>query len=79
MIIRINIKDPDGIHDAVKRTLTGILNANDALDFDDREALYEVREPKVWAALGKFIHCQEYITLEFDTTAGTARVLRCTT
>jgi hypothetical protein len=79
MIVRMNIQAQHSIGNAVRRTLTGVLNADDALDSDDREALYEVREPKVWKALEKFIHCKEYITLEFDTEAGTARVLRCTT
>lgn len=43
-------------------------------DPDVQEALVEKRLQKVWEDLGRWVDCQEYITIDFDTEAGTATV-----
>lgn len=41
------------------------------------EALDWLNTSTVWEALEKWVDCQECVTLEFDTEAGTAAVRPC--
>lgn len=75
MKIRITLKDPDRVYDAVQDAVQGSLEAHEGLDDDEKEAIMETRINKTWAILEKFIQYQEYITVEFDTVDGTARVV----
>ena len=75
MKIRIMLKDPDGIHEAVEDTIRESLKAHEELDNDEKAAIMETRSEKTWAILGKFIEYKEYITVEFDTDTNTARVV----
>lgn len=75
MKIRITLKDPGRIYDAVQDTVHESLEAHDGLDDDEKEAIMETRIVKTWVILEKYIQYKEYITVEFDTVDGTARVV----
>jgi hypothetical protein len=73
MKISVTLKDPDGfsegVDEAVEDSLKGL-----ALSQNEQDALLEKREENVWDALDGWVDCKEYITIEFDTEAGTATV-----
>lgn len=75
MKIRITLKDPDGVYDAIEDAVHDSLEAHEGLDDDEKEAIMETRTEKTWTALEKYILYKEYITVEFDTEVGTARVV----
>ena len=74
MKITVTLKDPDGfyecVQDEVKRSLSDL-----GLAADEVDALVERRLESTWSKLEKFVDCQEYLRVEFDTEAGTATVL----
>ena len=73
MKVKITFKDPDGVWEAVKdaaRQSVASLNLSD----DEAEMLIESRHDETMDALAKWIEYSEYITVEFDTEAGTATV-----
>ena len=72
-VIRITLKDPDGFSEAVAEAVAESLEDID--DDDEKEALDELRQDKMNAALEKWVTYGEYVTLEFDLDAGTAKVL----
>lgn len=74
MIIRVTLKDPDGFYDCVKDAVKESLDQLDGLEESEKEDLLEHRLEKTWDKLEKFVDCQEYVTLVFDTDAGTAVV-----
>ena len=45
------------------------------IDEAEQEAIADARTEKVKTALGKFIEYSEYVTIEFDTDVGSARVV----
>lgn len=72
MIVRINLKDPDGVADSI----------NDAAAVEDRghddEAkaiLVRLRRETLREALSRWIEFRQYLRIEFDTDLMTARVL----
>lgn len=74
MKIRITFKDPDGVEDAFNEVVDAALLP---LGLDDEEAkivgtkrMEELRE-----FASKWLLDSEYITIEFDTEAGTATVV----
>ena len=46
------------------------------VDDDEREMIVDSRLEKAWEALSPWVRYQECVTLEFDTEAGTATILR---
>ena len=68
------MKDPDTCHDAAVDAVRSEVIAM-KLPADETEALIDVRLDKVQIALSKFVEYGEYVGIEFDTDAGTARVL----
>lgn len=74
MKIRVTVKDPDGFYDCVKDAVKDSLDELEGLDEQEKEDLLEHRLEKTWDKLEKFVDCQEYVTIVFDTDAGTATV-----
>jgi hypothetical protein len=74
MKIRVTLKDPDGFYESIKRAAEESV-CHLEIDEDEREALAERRREKAGEALGRWVRYGEYVTLEFDTAAGTARVV----
>lgn len=75
MKIKVQLKDPDGFSESVQDAVEMSLEELEGIDEDEKEALLETRIEKTWDKLEKFVDCQEYVTIEFDTEAGTATVL----
>lgn len=74
MKIRVTLKDPDGFSNCVDEAVKESLDELEGLDEDEKEQLLEHRLEKTWDQLEKFVDCQEYVTIVFDTEAGTATV-----
>lgn len=74
MKIRIQMKDPDTMHDAVADAIREQLRAS-GLPKDEQQALYEVRSDKIRGICAKWFRYSEYLTVEVDTDAETCTVL----
>lgn len=70
----VTMKDPDtlddSISDAIDKTLLGVV------DKDERGAVKAVRCAKVRAVADTWFRYGEYLSVEIDTDAGTATVLK---
>lgn len=74
MKIRVTMKDPDVLHDAI----TDALEADPALaelDEDEREAVTELRHDKISRLAGRWFEYGEYLTVEIDTEAESCTVI----
>lgn len=74
MIIRVNLKDPDGFSDSVDEVVRADV-AKLGLEKDEADAVFKTRREKTWEALAKFVRYKEYVSIEFNTEAGTATVV----
>ena len=75
MKFRVTMKDPDGPYDCIKDAAAESLKAIGGLSDDEREALIEKRRETLSVFADRFMEYGEYITVEFDTEAGTATVV----
>jgi hypothetical protein len=75
MLIRIQFKDPDRVGDAVQQAVSEAVHAVPDLSTDERDMVMDARMERTWEDLEKFVEYQEYVTIEIDTDAGTARVV----
>ena len=74
MKVKVFIKDTDVLQDAVSEAVDEELK-NSGLAEDEQEAVRELRIEKALDVAGKWWEYGEYITVEFDTEARTARVV----
>ena len=74
MKIKITFKDPDGAYDAISDLVKDQLRNIEGITDDERETMQESRREGMNELLSKWIEYSEYITIEFDTEAGTAVV-----
>jgi len=74
MKFKIQMKDPDGVYDAITDAMKDTLRSIEGITDDERESLEESRREKIEAAVGKWFEYNEYVTIEIDTDAGTATV-----
>ena len=74
MKIKVTMKDPDTMHDAVQDAVKEEVKAM-GLPEDESESLIELRTNKVGEKMAKWFEYGEYLTVEFDTDAMTATVL----
>ena len=75
MKIRITVKDPDAIGDAIMEAAEKEVNAIEGLSQDEKEMLMETRQEKLSNLFNTFFEWGEYIRIEIDTEAKTARVI----
>lgn len=75
MKFKVMLKDPDAFFEAVTDTIDASLKGTTFSDKDEFEALAEIRREKIRESISKWVELSEYITIEFDTTAGTATVV----
>ncbi len=73
MKFTITFKDPDGYSDAVKQIVQQEIEKLN-LPEDEAEELVEIKTEKLNDFLSTWISYSEYISIEFDTEAGTATV-----
>jgi hypothetical protein len=71
--LTITFKDPDGVFECVREGVRESLP--DGLAEDERDELLGSRTEAAHAALKQWIQWKEYLTVEFDTEAGTATVV----
>jgi hypothetical protein len=80
--IKLTLKDPDGVYDSVdeaaRRVVAGIEAGagKDAAEFLDKEELEETAREGINKAIKPWVEYGEYVSIEVDTEAGTAIVLK---
>ena len=74
MKVKVFIKDPDVLQDGVEESVDEELK-NSGLAEDEQEAVRELRIEKALDVANTWWEYGEYITVEFDTEARTARVV----
>lgn len=74
MKIRVTMKDPDAPLDAISEAVKNSLSGS-GLSKSELEKVEQIRANQVGDALHKWIRHGEYLTVEFDTDAGTATVI----
>lgn len=74
MKIKITMKDPDTMPDAVEEAVRAEVEAM-GLPEDEADSLIEMRAEKAREKLSKWFEYSEYLSVEFDTEAMTATVL----
>ena len=74
MKVKVYIKDTDVLQDAVGEAVDEELK-NSGLSEDEQEAVRELRVEKALGIASTWWEYGEYITVEFDTEARTARVV----
>ena len=75
MKIRITLKDPDGVYESLKDATEESARGNTFFDKAETDAFLEERRERIGALCSKWVEYGEYVTIEIDTDAGTARVL----
>ena len=79
MKFRITMKDPDGPYDGINDAAKEMVDAIKGIEPDERESIQEARYNTLSNFAGQWLEYGEYITVEFDTDAGTATVCPKTT
>ena len=74
MKIKVTMKDPDTMPDAVQNAVMGEV-AEMELSDDEFNSMVELRTERVRAEMAKWFEYGEYLTVEFDTETMTATVL----
>lgn len=74
MKIKVTMKDPDTMHDAVQEAVQIEVEAMGLSD-DEAERIIELRADKIREKMAKWFEYGEYLEVEFDTDAMTATVL----
>lgn len=74
MKIKVTLKDPDGVYESVRQSVKDSM-VDLPLSGREHEAVLETRTEGAEEALRRWVDCGEYVTIEFDTEAGTATVL----
>ena len=77
MKLRITFKDPDGVYESIGEALRESIERLVSLGLSNRaiEAAESKERESANAALKRWIEHGEYLTVEFDTDAGTATVI----
>jgi hypothetical protein len=74
MKLKITLKDPDGVYEAIRIAAKDSLSEIEGLDESEREELLEARHQKLSEQCADWIEFGEYVTIEIDTDAKTASV-----
>lgn len=74
MKIQINLKDPNGFYESVFDAVSDeLIDLN--LTSEEKKNIRETRMEEIRTFLRKWVSGGEYVSLEFDTETGTAKVL----
>jgi hypothetical protein len=74
--LKVCMKDPDTLHDAVEGAVRDEVAKIPGLDDEEREAVAEARSESVRKLCGTWFGYGEYLTVEVDTEAKTCTVLK---
>lgn len=69
----ITMKDPDGVYDSIEDSLTTPDLSN--LTEEEADAVIEKRREERTEIISKWFEYSEYISIEIDTDAKTARII----
>ena len=75
MKIKVQMKDPDTLQDAIEDAVKNDVSTMADLDDDEREAVIEKRKEKVHELAEKWFRYGEYLAVEIDTDEKTCTVL----
>ncbi len=75
MKFRVTMKDPDGAWESLKDAAEMSASEATGLSKEERTALQESRQDQLAHFAKGWMEYNEYITVEFDTDAGTAIVV----
>ena len=75
MKIKVQMKDPDTLQDAIEDAVKNDVSTMADLDDDEREAVIEKRKEKVQELAEKWFRYGEYLAVEIDTVEKTCTVL----
>jgi hypothetical protein len=75
MKFRITMKDPDGPYECIQDEAKKMVAAIEGITDAEREPIAESRADMLRDFAGRWMSYDEYITVEFDTEAGTATVI----
>jgi hypothetical protein len=75
MKFRMLLKDPDGISDAIMDAAKLSLAGNTFMDKSEAEEAREARQERIKSAVETWVEYGDYVEVEFDLEAKTARVL----
>lgn len=75
MKFRVTFKDPDGPLDCIEDAAKGWAATIEGLSDKERKSIAESRQDYLNDFAGKWLRYGEYVTIEFDTDAGTAVVV----
>ena len=75
MKFQVTMKDPDGPYECIQDSAKASIAEIEGLSPDERESLEEKRAEALTRVAGKWLKYGEYVTVEFDTEAGTATVV----
>lgn len=79
MKFKVTMKNPDAVGDAISDAVRDDLNNIPHItDEEERDALQDSREEKLKKFCSQWFKYGEYLTVEIDTEAGTATVLKAT-
>lgn len=77
MKFRVQMKDPDALHDATVDAAKRDVSSIDGLDPSERKWAAESRAHVAREKCARWFDCGEYITVEIDTEAMTCVVVPC--
>ncbi len=75
MIIRITLKDPDGVYDSIREAAEQQVNSIEGLNGSEKASLIESRHTQIDKQLEPWIEFSEYVRLEIDLETKTAKVI----
>lgn len=76
MKFTVTFKDPDTLHDTIREAAKTEAAAVTDIDDDEREMLAESRAAKLGDLCRQWFKWSEYVSIEIDTEAKTATVLK---
>lgn len=76
MKLKITFKDPDGVSESIREAVENQVQDIADISEEERESVSEKRQESTHEALEQWIDSREYITVEFDTIARTATVIK---
>ena len=74
MKLRITLKDPDGVDEALMQAAQNVADAPEGLLDSIREAIQKQVYTELSGQIEKWVKWEEYVTIEIDTVVGTAVV-----
>ena len=76
MKFTVTLKDPDGPSTCIDEAVRAEFNEMQGLSDDEKEMLAEHRVEELGEFVSKWLRWGEYATIEFDTEAGTATLVK---